>query len=68
MTSFHFRRSEAADVLAPDSAEIRIAPGDALFIPTGDRFWVENTGPDDLVFLCHDSPPWPDHDEAIVWE
>jgi len=30
-------------------------------------FWVENTGPDDLVFLCCGTPPGPGPDEAIVW-
>jgi len=57
--------------LTPDGAEEQaddIAPGDALLIPTGYRFWVENTGPDDLVFLCCGTPPWPGHDEAIIWE
>ncbi len=49
---------QAADVVA----------GDALLIPTGYRFWVENTGSDALVFLCCGTPPWPGHDEAIVWD
>jgi len=44
-----------------------VALGDALLIPTGYRFWVENTGPGDFVFLCCGTPPWPGHDEAIVW-
>ncbi|MBV9851461.1 MAG: cupin domain-containing protein [Armatimonadetes bacterium] len=56
--------------LSPDgsgeeAAEVR--PGDALLIPTGYRFWVENTGDNDLIFLCCDAPAWPGHDEAIVW-
>jgi len=57
--------------LSPDGGEEQaadVALGDALLIPTGYRFWVENTGPDDLVFLCCGTPPWPGHDEAIVWE
>jgi len=45
-----------------------VGPGDALLIPTGYRFWVENIGTDDLVFLCCGTPPWPGHDEAIIWE
>lgn len=44
-----------------------VVPGDALLIPTGCRFWVENTGQADLVFLCCGTPPWPGEDEAIVW-
>jgi len=57
--------------LSPDGAEEQaadVAPGDALLIPTGYRFWVENTGPGDLVFLCCGTPPWPGADEAVVWE
>ena len=45
-----------------------VAPGDALLIPTGYRFYVENTGQEDLIVLCLDTPPWPGPDEAIVWE
>lgn len=56
--------------LSPDGAEeetVAVAPGDTLLIPVGYRFWVENPGSDDLVFLCADAPPWPGHDEAIIW-
>ena len=56
--------------LSPDGADeeiVEVAPGDTLLIPVGYRFWVENTGPDELVFLCADAPPWPGHDEAIIW-
>ncbi len=56
---------QAPDGGAEQSAPV--APGDALLIPTGHRFWVENTGPGDLVFLCCGTPPWPGPDEAIVW-
>ena len=56
--------------LTPDGGEeavTHVAPGDALLIPTGYRFWVENTGPNDLVFLCCGTPPWPGPDEVVVW-
>lgn len=55
----------------PDGSEeqtAEVAPGDALLIPTGYRFWVENTGPSDFVFLCCGAPPWPGPDEAQIWE
>jgi len=45
-----------------------VAPGDALLIPTGYRFWVENTGSDDLTFLCCGTPPWPGDQEAVIWD
>ena len=57
--------------LAPDGSEeqtTEVAPGDALLVPTGYRFWVENTGPSDFVFLCCDTPPWPGSDEAQIWK
>ncbi len=43
-----------------------VAAGDALLIPTGYRFWVENIGPSDLIFLCCGTPPWPGPDEAQI--
>ena len=55
----------------PDGSEeqaAEVVPGDALLIPTGYRFWVENTGAGDPVFLCCGTPPWPGPDEAVVWE
>ncbi len=57
--------------LPPDGSKEEVedvGPGDALLIPTGCGFWVENTGLNDLVFLCCDAPPWPGHDEATPWE
>jgi mannose-6-phosphate isomerase-like protein (cupin superfamily) len=44
-----------------------VAPGDAILIPPGDGFWVENTGMSDLIFLCCGSPPWPGDQEAQPW-
>jgi mannose-6-phosphate isomerase-like protein (cupin superfamily) len=40
---------------------------DAVLIPAGHGFWVENSGSTDLVFLCCGSPPWPGADEARPW-
>lgn len=57
--------------LTPDGSQeetAAVAPGDALLIPTGYRFYVENTGEGDLIFLCVGTPPWPGPDEAIRWE
>ena len=56
--------------LTPDGRDEHmeeVGSGDSLFIPTGFRFWVENTGTEDLIFLCCDAPAWPGHDEAIIW-
>ena len=56
--------------LTPDGSveeAANVVSGEALLIPTGYRFWVENTGPDDLIFLCCGTPPWPGPDEAVAW-
>lgn len=44
-----------------------VEPGDAVLIPAGHGFWVENTGTDALIFLCCGSPPWPGDEEAQPW-
>jgi mannose-6-phosphate isomerase-like protein (cupin superfamily) len=46
---------------------LEVVPGDAVLIPPGHGFWVDNPGPDDLVFLCCGSPPWPGSQEAQPW-
>ena len=52
---------------APDEEAFPIGVGDAVRIPPGHGFWVENAGPADLIFLCCGSPPWPGNDEARPW-
>ena len=44
-----------------------VTPGDAVLVPAGHGFWVENTGADALIFLCCDSPIWPSDAEAQPW-
>ena len=39
-----------------------IGPGDAVYIPPGSVHRVENTGKQDLVFLCVCCPPYEDED------
>lgn len=55
---------------APDgeAATVAVAPGDALFIPTGYRFQFRTVGEAALRFLCHTAPPWPGADEARAAE
>jgi mannose-6-phosphate isomerase-like protein (cupin superfamily) len=62
-----------ADVwrLPPDgspAAVTRLAPGDAVNIPTGYAFQVRVVGHDRLRMLCSTAPPWPGPDEAIPSE
>jgi mannose-6-phosphate isomerase-like protein (cupin superfamily) len=51
---------------APDGGERSDAmePGGAFVIPTGWAFSFSAAGQEDLVFLCHTSPPWPGAEEA----
>jgi len=59
---FHLHRPNAAE-----EETVAVMPGDTVLIPVRHGFWVENTGPDDLIFLCCGSPPWPGPDEAQPW-
>ena len=59
---FHLHAPDAHEEAA---AEVR--PGDAVHILPRHGFWVENTGADDLIFLCCGAPPWPGNDEAQPW-
>lgn len=61
--------SGAMHLHAPESAEeeFAVAPGDAVLIPAGHGFWVQNTGGVDLIWLCCGSPPWPGAGEAQPW-
>jgi len=52
---------------APDEEVFAVGPGDAMLVSPGHGFWIENTGPANLIFLCCGSPPWPGDDEARPW-
>jgi len=38
----------------------------AIYIPPGSVQYIENTGKDDLIFLCMVDPAWREVDEEIV--
>ncbi len=48
-----------------DEAE-EIRENQAVFIPPGSVQWIENTGDEDLVFICVVSPPWSEEDEEVL--
>lgn len=61
--TFHLHRPGAAR-----EEEAHVEPGDAVLVPPGHGFWVENVGTSDLVWLCCGSPPWASlEDEAWPW-
>jgi mannose-6-phosphate isomerase-like protein (cupin superfamily) len=53
-----------ADARPGEVPAARVAPGDALVIPTGWRFQFRAWPEAALRFLCYTSPPWPGADEA----
>ncbi|OGD30435.1 MAG: mannose-6-phosphate isomerase, partial [Candidatus Aminicenantes bacterium RBG_13_63_10] len=42
-----------------------IGPGHVVYIPPGSRQWIENTGQDELRFLCIVDPAWRPEDEEV---
>jgi mannose-6-phosphate isomerase-like protein (cupin superfamily) len=43
----------------------RVHPGHAIYIPPNSLQFIQNTGKDDLVFLCIVDPAWKKEDETI---
>ncbi len=45
-------------VLHQDDQAQEVGPESCVYLPAGSRQWLQNTGPDDLVFLCVCHPAW----------
>jgi len=43
-----------------------VAKGDVVLIPAGAKQYIENTGTEELNFLCIVSPPWKKEDEIVL--
>lgn len=48
-----------------DNESSEVKPGDAIHIPPKSSQWIENTGANDLKFLCVVTPPWHEEDEEL---
>ena len=48
-----------------DDESSGVVPGQAVFIPANSSQYIENTGNEDLVFLCIVNPAWKSGDEAV---
>ena len=49
-----------------DDKSTEVGPGDTIYIPPQAVQYIENTGNDDLEFLCIVYPPWkPDAEELV---
>ena len=49
-----------------DDESSGVVPGQAVFIPANSSQYIENTGNEDLVFLCIVNPAWKSEDEVIL--
>ena len=49
-----------------DAEHAEVAAGCAVYIPPGSVQYIENTGDDDLAFLCIVDPAWTEADEEIL--
>ncbi|UCC44379.1 MAG: cupin domain-containing protein [Candidatus Zixiibacteriota bacterium] len=53
-------------VMHVDEESAEVAAGDAVDIPPGSIQWIENTGQEDLAFLCIVFPAWRTEDETVL--
>ena len=49
-----------------DGEAASVGPEQVLYVPPGAVQYVENTGPDELVFLCIVDPAWRLEDEEVL--
>ncbi|MCP9468396.1 MAG: cupin domain-containing protein [Nitrospira sp.] len=52
--------------LTVDSETRSVQAGSVVYVPPGGRQWLENTGDDELEFLCLVDPAWRIEDETIL--
>jgi len=57
---------EGEGVLHVDDDVINIAKDQAIYIPPNSKQYIENTGKNDLKFLCIVDPAWRKEDEEIL--
>jgi mannose-6-phosphate isomerase-like protein (cupin superfamily) len=50
--------------IGDESAEV--SAGDAVYIPPGSAQWLDNTGKEDIEFICIVDPAWRPEDEEIL--
>ena len=49
-----------------DGEKEAVSVGSTVFIPSGSVQKIENTGPDDLIFICIVEPAWKPEDEDVL--
>jgi mannose-6-phosphate isomerase-like protein (cupin superfamily) len=56
---------EGKGVMHINEEEENVQSGQAIYVPTNDRQWIENVGNYELKFLCIVTPPWNKADEEL---
>jgi len=49
-----------------DEEAAEVTTGDAVYIPPGSVQWLENTGEEEIEFLCIVDPAWRPEDEQVL--
>jgi mannose-6-phosphate isomerase-like protein (cupin superfamily) len=57
---------EGRGLMRVDAEAAEVGAGQAVYIPPGAAQSIENTGPDDLAFLCIVDPAWRAEDEEVL--
>ena len=56
---------EGEGIIHIEQESAPIHPGQAVYVPSNSKQFIQNTGHLDLTFLCLVSPPWKKEDEVI---
>ncbi len=57
---------EGTGVMHIDDETIKVGPGSLVYVPPNATQYLENTGDQDIVFLCIVDPYWRPEDEELV--
>jgi len=61
---YYLIRGSGVMHVGDESADV--SAGDAVYIPPGATQWLENTGRDEIEFICIVDPAWRPEDEEIL--
>jgi len=57
---------EGQAIMTIDDEEKKVGPGDTIYIPPQAVQYIQNTGKNNLVFICIVDPAWRVEDEEIL--
>ncbi|MBI4281405.1 cupin domain-containing protein [Candidatus Uhrbacteria bacterium] len=66
LTSEAYYILEGSGIMHIAEEQAEVGAGDFIDIPPGAIQWIENTGQDNLVFLCIVDPAWWKEDEVVL--